>query len=285
MLYPIYRCGYALAKNLPLRVSYRIAEIVALVYFHFSRKDRKILSDNLKGILGVNAGKKEIDAHTLGILKNFAKYLVDFFRSAGLSKEDILKPVTVKNRQYLDEALSLGKGVIVLTAHLGNWELGAAAVAAMGYPISAIVLNHSDQRINTLFSGNRAINDVKNIPIGVAVRGCYRVLRQNEVLAIAGDRDYTGGGMEIEFFGKKTLMPKGAAQLALRTGASIVGGFLIRQPGDTFVLEFLEPISFEGTDDMDKDLDDLMKKCVSVLEDYVKKYVDQWYVFDRIWAE
>ena len=286
MLYPLYLCGYSLGKTLPIRACYFLAELFATLYFVLARKDRKILRENVAVVLGGDVGKDVIDAHVLSILKNFAKYIADFFKTAGMPKEEILDLVKVKNQHYLDEALAEGNGAILFTAHLGNWELGGAVVAALGYPISAIVLEHQNEKVNTFFTRNRSVNDVKGIPVGFAVKRCFKVLRANEVLAIVGDKDFTGGGKQYDFFGRKAVMPKGAAVLSIKTGAPILGCFVIRQPDDTFVVEFTQPVKHEQTGDFDSDVDNFMKDhLLKLLEKYITDYPDQWYIFEETWQQ
>ena len=86
--------------------------------------------------------------------------------------------------------------------------MGGAVFAALGYPVHAIVLEHKDKRINDFFINQRLANNFKSIPIGLKLRECYRVIKRNEALAIAGDKDYTESGEYVDFFGKKALIYK-----------------------------------------------------------------------------
>ena len=283
ILHSLYLTGFKIADILPLKGCYILAEVVAWLYCTFARKDRKIIAENLRVILGEDVSEKEVKQYMYRIIRNFAKYLADFFKSVSIPREQILNSVTVKNSHYVDEALKGGRGVIIYTAHIGNWELGGAAIAQLGYPISAIVLEHSDQRINKLFKNNRDIKGLKGIPIGMSVKKCFKVLRNNELLAIAGDRDYTGGGIEVDFFGRGSIMPKGAAVLSLKTGAPVIPTFLVRQEDDTFLLEFNEPIKAIQSGNSKKDIKELMNQFVHVLESHVLRYIDQWYIFEKLW--
>lgn len=283
MLYLLYLLGYFLANNLSLKTSYLIAEVVAQTYFTFARKDREKLGANLKVVLGKDTPKQVIDKHVLGVFKNFAKYLADFFRFPRFTEEYLLKNIEIEGRYCLDECLSQGKGVILVAIHLGNWELGAASVGGLKYPISAIVLEHADKRINNFFVHQRAINNVKSIPIGFQIKECFRVLKNNEVLAIVGDKDYTSTGIDVDFFGKKALLPKGPAVFALRTGAPIVFCGLIRKRNDRFKLCFEGPVKYKTTGDEGKDIRVLMGEYLRIFEKYIRKYPDQWYAFRKIW--
>jgi Kdo2-lipid IVA lauroyltransferase/acyltransferase len=285
MIYYIYMTGFFLAKSLPIDVSYSVAVAIAWVYFIFSKKDKGILRDNLRGALGRDVPIQEIDRNVLLILRNFAKYLVDFFRFPRFSTEYIADNIEVVGRENLDECLSEGKGVISVTLHLGNWELGAALVGGLGYDLCVIALEHSNARINNFFNSQRAINSVKSIPTGANVRSCFKALAKNQMVAIAADKDYTQTGIEVEFFGKKTSLPRGAAVISLRTGAPIVFTVLTREKGDKFKLVFEKPIRCKPTGDSETDIKNLMGEYVKLFEKYILAYPDQWYAFRRIWEQ
>lgn len=285
MLYVLYRVAFFLTNTLSIRAGYALATAAARIYFMFSGKDKKALRENLRMVLGGRTSPAVIDAHVMGVFKNFAKYLADFFRFSKMSEDYVLEHIELEGVHHVDECLSEGKGAIMVSAHLGNWELGGAVVAALGYPISAIVLEHEDKRINDLFVRQRAINDMKIINIGMQLKQCFKVLRSNELLAIMGDKDYTGNTECVEFFGKKAFLPKGAAVLSLKTGAPIVVCALVRKEDDTFKFQFERPIKHERTGDHDNDVKGLMRMYLAVFERYIRERPDQWYVFGKIWKQ
>jgi KDO2-lipid IV(A) lauroyltransferase len=172
-----------------------------------------------------------------------------------------------------------------LSPHLGNWELGAAIVAALGYTTSAIVLEHKDKRINDFFTRRRTDKRVKNIPLGIQLKKCFGVLGNNEILAIAGDKDYTSSGNLVDFFGRKALMPKGAAFFSLKTGAPIVVTSCVRKKDNTFRLTFEEPIKPQLTGERGKDIRILMGEYLSLFERRIREHPDQWYAFQKIWNQ
>jgi KDO2-lipid IV(A) lauroyltransferase len=105
------------------------------------------------------------------------------------------------------------------------------------------------------------------------------------MVALVGDRDFSEKGVIIDLFGKPTHLPEGPAVLSLMTGASIVPGFMFRNPDDSFTLRIEKPIEFTPAGDKTKDFANLMKVYKVVIEDYIRKYPEQWYVFRRFWVE
>lgn len=278
----IYKLGQTLALALPLEAGYPIAAFIAKLQFIFSRKDRLVVYGNLRAVFP-SKDEKEINRIAKAVFVNFAKYLVDFFRFEKLDKKFLGEKIRVVGRDNLDNALKEGKGVIALTAHIGNYELGGAVISLLGYRFNAVALDHKNKSVNDFFIGQRARTGVKVIPLGSALRKCYEALNKGEVLALVGDRDFSNHGVVIEFFGRKALIPKGPAAFYTRTGASIVPGFLIRMPDDTFELRFEKPILYKMTGDMEADEKRVTGLCVEAIEDYIKRYPSQWYMFRRFW--
>jgi len=282
MLYVLYQIGQYLSLRLSLSACYKVANFFADIYYIFARSDKKNLAENLKVVLGKD-DKRLIRRYTRSIFRNFAKYLADFFRFPMLTREYIMSHITLEGKEKLDKALSEGKGVIAMTAHLGNWELGGAVVASLGYPVFAIVLDHKDKRINDFFIRQRSITNVSVIQIGAQLKNCFKVLRQNKLLAIVGDRVFSNYGIKSNFFGHPTMLPKGPAFFSLKTGAPIVPIIVVRTDDDNFKIIFGSPIRAVKTGDMEADIKNMVDRYALVLEKYIKMFPDQWYAFQKVW--
>ncbi len=257
---------------------------VSDIHYLFARKDRLAVQDNLRAIFP-QLSNKEICRIRLTMYRNFAKYLVDFFRFQKLDLAFIQKNIKIKNIDRLNQALNLGKGVIVLTAHLGNWELGGVVVALLGYPLSAVALPHKSKQVNDFFNAQRQGKGLTVIPLGKAVRQCLDVFKKNQIVALVGDRDFTAKGIQVNFFGKPTILPEGPAAFCLKTGAAIIPAFMVRNVDDTFTLLFEEPITFTPTDNRHDDIRALVERYKPLFERYIRTYPDQWYMYRRFWIE
>lgn len=284
--YLLYKIGQFIALLLPLKMSYKLAVFISDLHYIFAYKDRRSVKANLKMIFP-NKPEQEICKIRKSIFRNFAKYLVDFFRFSKLDIEYIKRNVKIENIGYIDEALSKGKGVITLTAHIGNWELGGAVLALLGYPFWAVALPHKYKKVDNFFNSQRESKKIKVIPVGKAARLCLNVLRNNGIVALAGDRNFNEKGVATDFFGKSTYLPIGPAAFALKTGAAIVPGFMLRNKNDSFTLKFEKSLQLIPTDNIspsdvegpDNDLAAITKRCKVIIEDYIRKYPDQWCMF------
>lgn len=280
--YTLYRIGQAIALTLPLRCAYAVAIFFAAVHSVFAVQDRKAVRENLQAIFP-DKSSREIAGISRRMKYNFAKYLVDFFRFEKLDNEYISRNIRIINKHYLDTELQKGKGIITLTAHIGNWELGGVVVALLGYPFWAVALPHKDKRVNDFFNAQRQSKGIRVIPLGNAVRQCLNVLKKNEVLALVGDRDFTERGIVLNFFGRPTFLPEGPAAFALKTQASIVPAFIVRNPDDSFTLRFEKPLTVSAGSPRNKAIVEIITQYTSIFEEYIRAYPDQWYMFRRFW--
>ncbi|MBU1084189.1 MAG: lysophospholipid acyltransferase family protein [Candidatus Omnitrophota bacterium] len=285
MLYIVYKIVFFLTNTLPLRCSYAIASAVARIFYICSTRDRRELKENLRVVMGDGTDGRTLGKCAFRVFRNFGKYMVDFFRCSELTEAYIKEKINVSGLEHLDECVSEGRGTVLVALHLGNWELGGAFIGRSGYPISAIVLDHADKRVNAFFVRQRAVNGLKSIPIGAQIRECFKAIKRNEMVAVVGDKDYTSNGIPVTFFGKKAVIPRGPAVLALRTGAPMVFCGVIRNSDDTYSISFEEPIRQVPTGDHKKDEEELIGKYLRVFERYIRRYPDQWYVFRRIWPQ
>ncbi|KPK96624.1 MAG: hypothetical protein AMJ95_13150 [Omnitrophica WOR_2 bacterium SM23_72] len=282
--YILYRIGQFLALSLPLKLGYFISIVFSSIHYIFANKDRAAVKGNLKAIFP-DKPDREIRGIRLHMAWNFAKYLVDFFRFEKLDKEYVKKHMHIKNIDNFNHAMTKGKGVVVLTAHLGNWELGGIVIALMGYPFWVVALAHKHKKVNRFFNHQRESKGVKVVPLGKAVKACINALNNNELIGLVGDRDFTEKGIVVNFFGKPAIFPQGPAALSLKTGAPIVPGFMLRNKDDSYTLFIEKPIEFTPSGDKEKDLRELIQRYIIIFEDYIRRYPDQWYMFRRFWID
>ncbi|MFH1504087.1 MAG: lysophospholipid acyltransferase family protein [Candidatus Omnitrophota bacterium] len=278
-MYYLFLIGRVLASILPRNICYSAAKFLATLHFYFSKKDREAVIYNLSQVV---KGKKDIEEQAKQVFINFSYYLVDFFRRHKLDYRFIKKYVQISNLENLNLSIAQSKGVIILGAHLGNYELAGAITSLLGYPLSVIALPHKDKRLNRFFDHQRHMSGMKVISTGASVRGCIQALENKRLVALLGDRNFSGKGLKVKMFSKYTYIPRGIAFFALKTGAPITPVFLVREKNRNFYrLEYGEPIFYNKNDFQDEQ--SLAKKYISILEKYIKKYPGQWYMFKKYW--
>lgn len=282
--YFLYRLGLFLALSLPLKYAYGFAKFASTVQYLCSKKDRNCVRNNLRAVFPDESDGK-IDFYTKQVFINFGKYLADFFRYSKIDRKFLKEKLKIEGLDYLDNCLKQNKGVIIISAHLGNWELGGAVVGMLGYNIVGVVLPHKDRRVDAFFNSQRESKNLEVCPLGRAAHYCLDSLSQNKIIALISDRDFTNHGLILDFLNKKSVLPKGPAAFHLKTQAPIVPAFCIRCEDDKFRLIIEPPLNCELTGDREKDIEIITKSYAAIVEKYIKAYPDQWYMFRKYWVD
>lgn len=283
--YYIYKFGQFCVHHLPLRWAYAIANLLSDIHYSCSFRDRKFVKNNLRVIMG----RSQVEFEAREVFCNFGKYLVDFFRmQKTLDQAYIKENIKIKNIERLYQALKEKKGGILITAHIGNWELGAAVLSLLGHPVVGVALPHKERPVNDLFNKQRERWGITIVPTNGVIRRCLESLKENELVALVADRDFTQNGVEVYFLSKKTLIPKGPAVFCAKTGAPIIPTFFIRNADDSFTMEFeeliyppvvQEEVVPEGL------IDSIVEKYAMVIEQKIRQYPTQWLMFREFWIQ
>lgn len=206
------------------------------------------------------------------VFQNFGVTLADFL---GGQKVDI----KVEGRERAEAARSLGRGTILLTTHLGNWELGGRVLASWGWPVTAVFQPYQSKTMQNFIQKKRAPG-LKYLAVGRgAAHGIAKALRRHESVGMLGDRPFGEDGGWVSVCGKRLRFPRGPFLFSSRTGVPVLPGFaLMDRPGHYRVV-VEGPLWPEGNDP----IQNLMDKMAQVLGKYVAAYGDQWYCFEPLW--
>jgi len=278
----VYRAVRWLCRLIPRRAAYGFARGVSYLCYLLQPARRRVVCDNLTHVTGDRGVARRL---VRPVFLSFGMYLYDFFRSQKLTRQTIGDIVELATPEHVEESYKSGRGVICLTAHLGNWEIGGQALALFGYPVTAVVLPHSSPEVDELFLAERRATGLRPVSVGVAVRECYKALRRGEMVALVGDWDTTEGGREADFFGAPALMPRGPAAMAVRTGALILPGCTIRDRGRDFTIHTLPSFEPASTGDRERDEEETARLCRRALETFISRWPDQWFMFHRMWKD
>jgi KDO2-lipid IV(A) lauroyltransferase len=190
---------------------------------------------------------------------------------------------TIEDETRLRDALSGGRGVVFVTGHTGNWELLAALVARRGYPATVVATPVYDSRLDDLLIA-AAPPRVETISAGSSCRSPAVVgLRRNAFLGMLIDQDTDVDGAFVSFFGRPAYTPTGAAALALRTGAAVVCGFLVREGSIRHRMIVQGPITLIRTGDHERDVIENTALFTGLIERHIRAFPDQWVWFHRRW--
>ncbi len=278
------RAASLLARRLPPPVSYGVARSIGLAVYWTWRGQRDAITANMRRVLGPAASARQVRQTARRAYVNYFSYLVDFLRFPYIEPDRLQQSIATAGWEHLERALAAGRGAICVTLHLGAFDLAGWVVARRGYPVNAIVESFEPPKLNELIQSRRMLNGIGIIPLENPTRRIINALRRNEVLALLIDRP-APDGVVVEFFGARTTIPAGPASLALKTGAALMPGFVVRRPDNTYYGQINPAIEFEPTGDRGRDIQALSQALMHALEGIVRQYPDQWYMFRPMWPE
>ena len=282
----LYKIGQLIVNILPLRAAYAFAQFLSDLQYTFSPTDKRSVRSNMRKILD----REDVDERLIrDVFRNFGRYLVDFFRMARYVNDDFMRTqVRCEGVDNVKDVLRRGKGAIIITAHFGSWELGATVIRKLGFPILAVALPHKHKLVNDLFNAQRERCGVTVVAPSVAVRRCLERIKANESVALVADRDFGTHGLVMDFLGCKTLLPKGPAVFAIKTGAGIIPTFFMRNQDGTFTVTFDKPVYAASVDDKivsDDVLMGIINQYIKVIEAKIRQFPQQWLMFREFWIK
>jgi len=271
-VYWLYRLALGVNRVLPRGPALAIAQRAAAWHGARSPRDRAAIRLNLEAIMArpVPASSPLIDE----VFRHFASYLTEFFNAHRGSWD----PVTIDGHEHLTQARRAGRGVIVLSAHLGNWELGGIVLGRLGFPIRAVAWSHPDLRVNRLFTAQRHRCGIDTIPLGPrAFSACVDTLQRRRLVGLVGDWALGTPSLEVTLCDRPALLPRGPAILSVRTGAPLLPTFLIREGAWTFRLIIAPPMWPSRSEP--SPVRALTQRCADALTSAIRAYPTQWLMF------
>lgn len=275
-------CAF-LALRLPRGLVLPLVGLLAWLRFLTTPVLRRRVRANYETMLaGLGRPLDGAGALTRAAYHNFGLYLYEFMLIPHLDRDKVARLVTVQGREHLEAAFRRGRGVISLTAHLGNWELAGIFTSLLGWPVSAVALGHRSGMVDRFFVRRRAMKGVRVARLGSQARRIVSALRRNELVALLGDRVFAPPVVRAPLFGVPAPLPAGPARLAVRMNCPVVPGFLLRG-GRGFTLAFEAPVMPDRSLPEDEAVAAIVRAYTVCLEKYVRRAPEQWLVFDYLW--
>ncbi len=278
-----YMLATLIAWATPYPVSYFIGVNLARLWY-LSGTNKKIVKKNISKVTGIAVDDPQVSYICKKIYMEFAKNVVDFLKNRIISREQFNKNINIEGLEYLEKALSLGKGAVIFTAHIGNFEWGAARIGTAGFKIWGVGLYRGNPLLDNYFERNRENKCLKTIYANKMLH-VFKILRNNEIVAIPTDWDPLKNSKEFDFFGHKAFIPSGSVQIALAAKAPLLPSFIIRDGKYHHHQIILPPVELETEGEKEEIIKKNMLKVIAILEDEIKKNIEQWVMFHDIWAE
>lgn len=267
--YWAFRTAAWVVPRLPAALSYAAAWLGAELAYRLAPGRRRAVASNLRRVTGTD----DVSSGVRSVFHTQAYNYVDLFLMPRLTPEWLAERVEITNLPSFLHACEQRKGVIIATAHLGNFDLLIQVTNALNLPAAVLVERLEPEALHRTVVRLRGAHGIRLIAVGPGgLREAVRVLKSGGVLAIGADRDLQGRGERMRFFGKPARMPVGAVELARRTGAALVPAFGLRLPGRRYRITIEPPIVPDaGT-------------LIGVMERYIREHPEQWIVFQEVWG-
>ncbi len=245
---------------------------------------RRIALENLKrSNLGIT-DEERLKEIVTKVFINIARTTIEFCRQPVYTSERILQMYSgTEGMEYLEKTQQDGTGAMLISGHLGNWELLGGWLKASGYQIDFLVGKQHNQKVDDLFVSFRRSLGVGIIPVGVAARRVIKALREGRFVAVVSDQHAASGGIVVDFFGRKASTPAGPAAFAVKVGCPILCGGSIRLGYNKHRAIIMPPIYPPNSGDIEKDIKAMTQVYSTQFETLIRKYPEQWMWTHRRW--
>lgn len=280
-----YKLGSFLSRGVPGFLSGTVGSAIGLTAATGMRNKRKMVERHMRRVRP-QASSIEIRRLTQQVFDSYARYYFESFRLPTLSSEQVASTMTCEGYyENMLPALERGHGVILALPHLGGWEWAGRWAADLGNKMTVVVEPIEPPELFEWFAELRRKFGMTVIPLGPdAGPAVLKSLRNNEVLCLLSDRDITGGGIEVEFFGERTTLPAGPATLALRTGAALLptaAYFTDRGVGHHGIIG--APMNCERRGKLREDVQRITQDLAYELEKLISRAPEQWHLLQPNW--
>jgi len=279
----LYRLAGAVLPAIPTVLGYRLAEIGGALIFALSPDVRRRVCANLSHVLAQEPDHPLVRVTARRMLGNLVKNYFDLFRLPRLTPAQSAQFVEVQGWQHIETSLSRGKGLIVVSAHLGNIEIVVQIFARHGVAVTIPVERLQPPRLFDYICRLRSSHGLRLVPIDGPLLMLYRALRRGEVVGLAADRDITASGQVAHFFGAPAQLPDGHVRLALRTGAPLLCAFSQRLAHNRFLAHILPPLELAQSGNPEADVAAGVRQVLATVEQAIAQHPDQWYVSHAVW--
>jgi KDO2-lipid IV(A) lauroyltransferase len=256
-----------------------LGKLSGSILYVFSSRTRNKILHNLGLAYDNLIPSKEKNRLAKKVLQNLGKNWAELIFCAGPFKKRSWKEISVEGIENLDTALNSGKGVIAVSAHIGNYALIGTKLSILGYDFVTVVRDLKTKAGSIAYHKSRQLIELPSIttlPERHFYRDALKILRGNGTLCLISDENKRHGGIFVDFFGRKASTAPGPAGLAARTGAKIIPVFMIRNSDESQKIIIEKEISWEKTGDSEKDIINITAGFTAVIEKYVRTYPDQW---------
>ena len=281
LLYVLFEILKVMIPLFPLRFIQFAALLKGKIFYYILPIRKQTAISNLK-LAFPDKSDKELNEIVKGCYVNILTVIAEFFYMRKLSVDKLKKLLKVENPELINEKLEHGKGVILISAHFGNWELTAYGVSKMiNIPFNVIVKEQTNKRVNEGINSIRTSGGNRMIDMKNSLREILTVLKSNGIVAMLGDQSAPKENVKVKFFIEGVPTFEGTARIAIKTGAEVLFGVSTRNPDGTYSLKLHEIDTSKYKESTEDNVKALTQDHVNLLVEYIKLRPDHWLWFHR----
>lgn len=269
-------------RALPHPVALEVGEKLGALLCAFSKERARRAQKRCARALCIS--ESEAERIVKASYRHFGRCVAEFLRMP-LLKDTLLSLVTIHGEEHIRKAMDAGKGVIFLTAHLGNWEFAAATLSLKGYPMNAIGAPQRDDRITERISELRLSCGVRTIGKGFDLKAALYCLKRGEGLGVLLDQDAREKGVLSSFLGLPASTPIGPVKMAYKLGSPVIPIFTMRRKdGVSYDMYVEPPLEGERGRPFGEDVEASVLACDKVISSWIRRFPEQWLWLYPRWA-
>ncbi len=267
---------------LPRKVALSFGRLLGRFLYRIPNSRKKMAFRNILRTMNVDEARAELILRKM--YENLTMDVMEFLRFPVLTKEKVLSLVEISGKEIMDRALERGRGVVLLTAHFGNWEFLGAILGALGYPAYAIVRLQGNVYVDRMVNRYREMMGVRIIYKKEIMKDMITLLREGNMVVFLSDQHGGDTGIILPFLGIQTSCFKGPVAAALLTGSPVVPVFVVRN-GFKYKLYVEEPIEIEIFKNREKTYAVNVAKVNGIIEKYIRLQPDHWFWLHNRWKD
>ena len=281
-----YICFLLLSKFIRIcgiNLSRKLSPILAGLFYYLIPIRKATTIENLRNAFP-DFDNKKIKKIAFGCFNSFCITLIEILYMPAMTEDEIKKQVKCINSELIKNKYDEQKGVILLSAHFGNWEFVATSVASqLSIPFSVMVKAQRNPYVTSWMNNVRTKWNNEIVPLGISIRQTYQTLKNKNIVAMVADQRGPQESMKIMFFGREVSVHTGPAVLALKTGAPILYGIPVRQNDYSYETTMVEISMEDLPDSHEEKIKEISQRHMTYLESYIKKYPEQWLWMHKRW--
>ncbi|MEI8057846.1 MAG: phosphatidylinositol mannoside acyltransferase [Actinomycetes bacterium] len=283
----VFGAAWKLVRLLPEWMAYALFSFIADVLYSRQAKDVLRLQSNLRRVVGPEVSDADLRKLTRVAMHSYLRYWCEVFRLPSWTDDDIRSKMGVVGEPFLVEALAEGKGVVIVTPHMGNWDHAGVWVSTVHSVVTTVAERLEPEELFQKFLDVRLARGIDVIPLTGGVPPYPYLLNrieQGRLIALVADRDLSRGAISVNFFGAEARFPPGPAALAVDTGAVLLPTAMYYEDGRNWV-RFYPRIEVPADGRRLLQVREVTQKVADRFEEIIGEHPADWHMMQRVWVD